>query len=75
MDVLIPHNLVIDEKGDANLALVRSGMRWWYRKYACEQTPVDRVLYEEAEMKAGQEKARLWRDPDPVSPWEWRKRR
>ena len=45
-----------------------------YRKYAREQTPADRVLYEDAETKARQEKAGLWRDPHPVPPWEWRKR-
>jgi len=66
---------VLDGEGDANIALVRTGMCWWYRKYVGEQTPADRVLYEDAEEKARREKAGLWRDPHPIPPWEWRKRR
>ena len=43
---------VIADGRDVDLALVREGMCWWYRKYAHEQTDVDRVLYEDAETKA-----------------------
>jgi len=66
---------VIDEAGDADLELVRSGMCWWYRKDAQEQTPEDRRLYEDAENEARREDRGLWRDPHPVPPWEWRKRK
>jgi micrococcal nuclease len=58
---------------DVDLALVREGMCWWYRKYAREQTRADRVLYEDAEAKARKKRLGLWRDPEPVPPWEWRK--
>jgi endonuclease YncB( thermonuclease family) len=50
-------------------------MCWWFRKYAHEQTPADRVLYENAERKAREERLGLWRDPNPVPPWDWRRER
>ncbi len=65
---------VIDGEGDVNLALVRKGMCWWYRKYAHEQSDVDQALYEAAEGKARREGKGLWQDPDPVPPWKWRRR-
>jgi micrococcal nuclease len=65
---------IIHDGQDVDLEMVRSGYAWWYRKYAGEQSPVDGVLYEDAENKARAEKAGLWRDPDPVPPWEWRHR-
>lgn len=34
----------------------------------------ERVLYEEAERKARGEGIGLWIDPEPVAPWEWRRR-
>jgi micrococcal nuclease len=64
---------VVYDGKDVDLALVREGMCWWYRKYAHEQTPADRVLYEEAETKARGNGLGLWRDPHPVPPWEWRR--
>jgi endonuclease YncB( thermonuclease family) len=56
-----------------NLTLVRDGLCWWYRKYADEQSAVDRVLYEDAERQARRKRLGLWSDPNPVPPWEWRK--
>jgi micrococcal nuclease len=63
---------VIVDGRDVDLALVREGMCWWYRKYAHEQTPADRGLYENAEAKARAKRLGLWRDPAPIPPWEWR---
>ena len=64
----------MDGQRDVNLALVREGMCWWYRKYAGEQTLVDRALYEDAEKRAKTGRRGLWSDPDPVPPREWRRR-
>ena len=64
---------VLDGQRDVNLALVRDGMCWWCRKYASEQSAVDRPLYEAAEAKGKTERAGLWSDADPVRPWEWRR--
>jgi len=60
------------EGNDAGLEQVRAGMAWWYRRFANEQTPEDRAIYEAAENTARERKAGLWRDPYPVPPWEWR---
>lgn len=63
---------VVDGQGDVNLALVRDGLCWWFRKYADEQSAADQLLYETAETSAREGRVGLWRDPVPVAPWEWR---
>ena len=45
---------------DVNLALVRAGYAVWYRRFAQEQSKVDRLLYEFAENAAKRERAGLW---------------
>ena len=57
-----------------NLKIVRAGLAWWYRKYAQEQSPQDQERYETAEAEARAERSGLWRDPNPLPPWEWRRR-
>ncbi len=64
---------VLSDGRDVNLAMVRAGLAWWFRRYRGEQSEVDQVLYEAAEDKALAEGIGLWRDPDPV-PWDWRRR-
>ncbi len=58
---------------DVGLAQITSGMAWWYRKYAHEQTPEDQRRYELAEQEARAKKAGLWQDKNPQPPWEYRK--
>jgi endonuclease YncB( thermonuclease family) len=55
---------------NVNYLLVREGWCWWYRKYA----PGNRKL-EGLEKEARDRKKGLWAEPNPVPPWEWRKRR
>jgi endonuclease YncB( thermonuclease family) len=57
---------------DVNLVQVERGMAWWYRAYAREQSSSDRRLYEAAEDAAKADKRGLWRDAEPVPPWEFR---
>lgn len=59
---------------DVGLKQITDGMAWWYRKYAHEQRPTDRVAYEQAEVMARRGRVGLWVDRDAVPPWEWRKR-
>ncbi len=61
-DVLLPDGT------NVNHTLVKDGWCWWYRKYA----PGDTVL-EGLEKEAREERKGLWADPQPVSPWDWRK--
>jgi len=57
---------------DVNLVQIERGMAWFYRKYQREQSPNDREQYEAAENAAKDGKKGLWRDTDPVPPWEFR---
>lgn len=64
----------IEFKGaDMNLEMIRSGLAWWYRQYAREQSPEDRSIYAEAEEGARKKKQGLWSDLEPVPPWEFRR--
>ena len=55
------------EKVDANAEQVRRGMAWVFDRYV-----KGRSLYS-LQDEARAAKRGLWTDPDPVSPWEWRK--
>jgi endonuclease YncB( thermonuclease family) len=59
---------------DAGLALITSGLAWHFKRYADEQPEEERERYAFAEEEARARKAGLWRDPNPVPPWEWRRR-
>jgi endonuclease YncB( thermonuclease family) len=60
---------------DIGLEQGRAGLAWWYRAYAHEQRPEDRQLYELAEQEVRGVRRGLWSEPDPVPPWEWRRRK
>ena len=60
---------------DVGLAQLDAGLAWWFRKYAHEQLPKDRVDYEAAEDRAAADRVGLWQDKNPVPPWEWRSMR
>lgn len=57
---------------DVNLEQVKSGMAWWYRAYAREQSPQDREDYEVAEFRAKSSRTGLWSEKNPLPPWDWR---
>jgi endonuclease YncB( thermonuclease family) len=63
-DVVLPDGRLL------NRELVREGFCWWYRKYAPEDTVLEGLEKEARDAKKG-----LWVDPQPVPPWEWRKRK
>ena len=54
---------------DVNAAQVRQGMAWVFRQYA-KDASLDPIEAEAREQRRG-----LWRDPQPVPHWEWRKAR
>jgi endonuclease YncB( thermonuclease family) len=59
---------------DAGQVQITVGLAWWYRKYAGEQSPQDRGAYEFSEQEAKAKRAGLWSEPNPIPPWEWRRR-
>ncbi len=63
-EVVLPNGRML------NRELVREGVCWWYQKFA----PRDTVL-EGLEKYAREERKGLWINPQPVPPWEWRKRK
>ena len=50
-----------------NLELVERGMAWHYTDYSSDQRLAG------AERKARAARLRLWSQPQPVAPWEWRR--
>ena len=63
---------VLVDGQDVNLVQVERGIAWFYRQYQREQSPNDRKLYEAAEDAAKADKRGLWRDSEPVPPWDFR---
>lgn len=59
---------------DAGLAQVSTGLAWWYRAYAREQSVEDRERYEFAEEEARARHVGLWSEGSPIPPWDWRKK-
>jgi endonuclease YncB( thermonuclease family) len=59
---------------DAGLAQIAAGFAWWYRKYANEQSLEDADAYEAAEQQARAQRIGLWRDAEPMPPWDWRRK-
>ena len=57
---------------DVGLEQVRTGLAWWYRQYAKEQTRQERIDYEKAEQDAKYRALGLWSSYTPRPPWEWR---
>lgn len=57
--------------GDAGLVQISVGMAWWHRQYGWTQTQQQREDYEVAEFRAKSRRLGLWRDKNPVPPWDW----
>lgn len=58
---------------DIDLEQVKAGMAWHYKYYENEQTPDQRTQYSRAENEARAARRGLWRDSNPVNPYEFRR--
>lgn len=58
---------------DANLEMVRAGMAWHYTQYQRDQSAQERSAYAAAEAEARATRRGLWRDANPVPPWDFRR--
>jgi endonuclease YncB( thermonuclease family) len=64
---------VFSENQDVCLAQVKAGLAWHFKQYQRDQSPEDREKYSFAETEAKRLKLGLWRDAEPLAPWDWRK--
>ncbi len=58
---------------DVCLEQIKLGMAWHYKQYQSEQSKEDREIYAQAEQLAKLQAIGLWRDKNPMSPWDFRK--
>ena len=49
--------------------MIKLGMAWHFKKYSKDK------LYAQLEAQARKQQKGLWQLPNPVPPWEWRKKR
>lgn len=57
---------------DVGRAQLASGMAWWFKRYASDQPREERHAYEFEHAEAKARSVGLWRDPQPIPPWDWR---
>ena len=62
-EIVLPDGRILNQE------LVRAGLAWWYRRYE----PNDETL-RALEKEARAARRGLWADPNPVPPWEFRRR-
>jgi len=58
---------------DVCLEQVKAGFAWHYKKYQHEQSREDQKLYAVAEANARDARLGLWRENNPIPPWEHRR--
>ena len=61
-------DVLLADGTNVNHVLVKEGRCWWSRKSAPGDAELERLELEAREAKKG-----LWQDPEPISPWEFRK--
>ena len=59
--------VILPDGRSLNRELVRSGYAWWYRRYS------DDPVLQQLEEEARRERRGLWRDKNPIPPWEFRR--
>jgi micrococcal nuclease len=64
--------IVWDNELNINQQMVQAGYAWVYQRY-CNKSFCDFWLELENEAKAA--KLGLWQEPNPIPPWEWRRRK
>ena len=53
---------------DVNKEQIARGMAWMYRRYASDRS------YSDAELKAQSRRVGIWRESQPVPPWDFRRK-
>ncbi|WP_416438005.1 thermonuclease family protein [Phnomibacter sp. MR] len=60
--------IILLDGTNVNQELVRNGLAWHFKKYS------DSKVYVQLEIEAKQNKVGLWIEPNPIAPWNWRKK-
>ena len=63
--------IFLDEM-DVNLAMIRSGLAWHFKRYSRDQAKKDVPIYSRAEQLARENAIGLWSDSPFLPPWKWR---
>lgn len=63
--------VLVDQK-DVGLKMVNDGLAWHFKRYEREQPVVEAEIYAGAEEEARRHRKGLWRDREPIAPWDWR---
>jgi len=50
-----------------NQEMIKLGMAWHFKKYSKD------TVYAQLEVQARRKKTGLWKDAQPIAPWDWRK--
>lgn len=66
---------IVFNNQDINLIMVQKGMAWHYAQFAREQPPEDRNLYAQTQQQAQSQRIGLWNHPNPVAPWDFRRKK
>ena len=53
---------------------IKSGLAWHYKKYQDEQPEEDQSAYSTSELTAKRQRLGLWSEPQPIPPWDFRKK-
>ena len=54
---------------DLNKELLKAGLAWHYKKYSRDPELA------KLEFKARSKRVGLWKEPNQIAPWEWRKQK
>jgi endonuclease YncB( thermonuclease family) len=57
-----------------NIEQIKAGVAWHFKRYEEEQPLADRLAYGQAESEALAARRGIWGEPQPVAPWEFRRR-
>ena len=65
---------ILIEKIDINLAMIKNGCAWFYRRYKNTLDKDDQAMYDQAEIFAIENKKGLFSNQEAEAPWDWRKK-
>ena len=65
---------ILIENFDINLAMIKEGCAWFYRRYKNTLDKNDQLMYDQAEVSAIDNKKGLFSNHEAEAPWNWRKK-